>query len=148
MPYMAMDCPQDRKKYGQKNTHKRSGYMYHNICIVSIIEAHTHTYIHTLNTHTHTVRVPTVTLLNVPTGVVVGQEITITCMAAANATINLTVLKNNGMNVSSTDVEITANSRSVNITATSTGLYTVRCTADNNGLTDTTTEQFYAISKL
>ena len=69
-------------------------------------------------------------------------------MAAANATIDLIVLKDSSMNVPLSEVETTANSRSVNITASSTGLYTVTCTADNKGLTDTTTDQFYAISKL
>ena len=147
MPYMAMACPQDGKRYSQKNTHKGSGYMYHNKCIVSKIEAYTHTYIHTYTQHTHTVRVPTVTLLNVPTGVVVGQELTITCMATVDATITLMVVYSSGMNVYLTEVETTANSRSVNITAASTGLYTVTCMADN-GLNDTTIEQFSAISKL
>ena len=37
---------------------------------------------------------------------------------------------------------------SVNVTVMTTGQHTVTCVADNNGLMETATEQFYGISKL
>ena len=91
-------------------------------------------------------RTPTVTLVGVPTGVVVGEEFSVTCTAAANATVSLMVVDSSDVMVPLIEVETTANSRSVNVTATSTGLHNVTCTADN-GLTDATSRQFYAISE-
>jgi hypothetical protein len=74
------------------------------------------------------------------------QEITLTCTAAVNATITLTVVDSEGTGL--TDVELTGNSTSVNITLMNTGQHNVTCEADNNGLTEMAMEQFYGISKL
>jgi hypothetical protein len=94
------------------------------------------------------VRRPTVTL-EVPTGTLFDQEITVTCAAVVNATITLTVVDSEGIILDVTDViEMTGNSRSVNITVMNTGQHNVTCEADNNGLTEMAMEQFYGISKL
>ena len=93
-------------------------------------------------------RRPTITLV-VPTGgALLNQEITLTCTAAVNATITLTVMNSGDANLALTDVESTGNSRSVNIMVITTGQHTVTCIADNNGLMETATAQFYGISKL
>ena len=93
-------------------------------------------------------RRPTITLV-VPTGgALLNQEITLTCTAAVNATITLTVMDSEGTNLILTDVELTGNSRSVNVMVMTTGRHTVTCVADNNGLMEMATAQFYGISKL
>ena len=99
------------------------------------------------HSHSHTVRRPSVTL-EVPAGALLNQEITLTCTAAINATITLTVMDSEGANLAMTEMELTGNSRSVNVTVMTTGQHTVTCVADNNGLMEMETEQFYGISKL
>ncbi len=102
----------------------------------------THSHTHTL---THTVRRPSVTL-DVPAGSLLDQEITLTCTAAVNAIITLTVVDSEGTVLLMTDM--TGISTSVNVTVTRTGQHNVTCEADNNGLTEMAMEQFYGISKL
>ena len=92
-------------------------------------------------------RRPNITL-EVPTGALLNQEITLTCTAAVDATITLMVTDSEGTNLAMTEVDSTGNSRSVNVTVMATGQHTVTCVADNNGLMETATEQFYGISKL
>ena len=106
-------------------------------------------YIHThTHTHTHSVRRPEIVVLEAPTGSLLNQEITITCISVINATITVMVNESDGTSLSLTDVGITENSRSVNVTVTNTGRHNVTCVADNNGLTEMNTTQFYGISKL
>ena len=58
------------------------------------------------------------------------------------------VSESDGTSLSLTDVGTTENSISVNVTVMNTGRHNVTCVADNNGLTETNTTQFYGISKL
>jgi hypothetical protein len=76
-----------------------------------------------------------------------NREITLTCTAAVNATITLTVVDSEGRVLPVTDVlEMTGNSTSVNVTVVNTGQHNITCVADN-GLTERAMEQFYGISK-
>ena len=69
-------------------------------------------------------------------------------MTVINATITVMVNESDGTSLSLTDVGTTENSKSVNITVMNTGRHNVTCVADNSGLTETNTIQFYGISKL
>ena len=99
------------------------------------------------------VRTPTVTLI-VPAGMVVGVESNITCQVnvpgVENVNITLMVLATDsyGNIVPFTDVETTATKRVVSVTAAAIGVHNVSCVANNSGLTDSSSRQFDAVSKL
>lgn len=92
-------------------------------------------------------RRPNVTL-EAPAGSLLNREILLTCTAAVDAIITLMVMDGEGTSLPVTEVESTGNSRSVNVTVMNTGQHTVTCVADNNGLMEMETVQFYGISKL
>ena len=114
---------------------------------LSLSHTQTHIHIHIHTTHIQ-VRRPTIIALDAPSGTLLNQEITITCTAAINANITLTVEESNGASLPLTDVETTDNSRSVNLIVMYPGQHNVTCVADNSGLTEMNTTQFYGISKL